>query len=164
MTGRPRRASEADVAEIVRVVNLAYRVEDFFIAGDRTNAKDVRDRLTRPESTILVIDGPVAGTLVAAVYLELRVDRVWFGLLAVDPAAQRRGHARRLIEAAEQRCVDANRDLIEIEVVHLREELPAFYRRLGFLLGGERPSPDAHKLKRPAHMLIMHKRIGVPEV
>ncbi|MEO8478019.1 MAG: GNAT family N-acetyltransferase [Gemmatimonadota bacterium] len=164
MTDKPRRASEADVAEIVRVVNLAYRVEDFFLEGDRTNAEDIVARLARPEATILVVDDPQGATLVAVVYVELRVDHVWFGLLSVDPAAQGRGHARALLEAVERRCGDAHIELIEIEVVNLREELPEFYRRLGFALVGQRPFYDAYKLKRPAHMLVMRKRLGAPAV
>jgi len=153
----PRRASDRDVAEIVRVVNLAYRVEDFFIDGDRTDAADIADRLARPGAEILVIDSADGRGLVAAVHVETRGDLLWFGLLSVDPAEQGRGHARALIEAVEQRCRDLGLCLIEIDVVNLREELPAFYARFGFAEGGRRSFHDSHKLTRPAEMVVMRK-------
>lgn len=155
----PRRAEPADVPEIVRVVNLAYRVEDFFIDGDRTSLEDMAARLRRAGSEVLVIDGAQSGSLTAVIYLEHRGDRLWFGLLSVDPAARGQGHARRLIEAAEQRCREAGLSRLEIDVVDLRTELPDFYRRLGFAVVGERPFPDPHKLIRPARMLVFEKRL-----
>ncbi|HET9066569.1 MAG TPA: GNAT family N-acetyltransferase [Gemmatimonadales bacterium] len=155
----PRAAGTSDIAEIVRVVNLAYRVEDFFINSDRTDAADVATRLARRGAEILVVDAVDGQGLVAAVYLETRGDLLWFGLLSVDPAAQGRGRARALIEAVERRCRDAGLDLIEIDVVDLREELPAFYARLGFVECGRRPFHDSHKLTRPAEMIVMQKML-----
>jgi len=155
----PRRAVAADIPEIVRVVNLAYRVEDFFIRGDRTDAADIGARLERPGARILVVDGDLAGSLAAAVYLEHRADRVWFGLLSVDPPRQGSGLARLLIDAVEADARAAAVPLVEIDVVDLRTELPAFYARLGYVQVGERPFPDPHKLRRPAHMVVMQKAL-----
>lgn len=159
MTGRLRRASHADVTEIVRVVNAAYRVEDFFIRGDRTDVEDIGARLERPGAQVLVVDGDLPGSLAAAVYLEHRADRVWFGLLSVDPPRQGSGLARLLIDAVEADARAAAVPLVEIDVVDLRTELPAFYARLGYVQVGERPFPDPHKLTRPARMLVFRKRL-----
>lgn len=159
MTGRARRASHADVTEIVRVVNAAYRVEDFFIRGDRTDVEDIGARLERPGAQVLVVDGDLPGSLAAAVYLEHRADRVWFGLLSVDPPRQGSGLARLLIDAVEADARAAAVPLVEIDVVDLRTELPAFYARLGYVQVGERPFPDPHKLTRPARMLVFRKRL-----
>ena len=52
----PRPGTVDDVAEIVRVTNLAYRVEDFFVRGDRTRDAEVRDRMARGGAAFLVID------------------------------------------------------------------------------------------------------------
>jgi GNAT superfamily N-acetyltransferase len=149
----------ADIPEIVRVVNLAYRVEDFFINGDRTSPEDTAARLQRVGSDVLVIEGAQPGTLAAVIYLERRGDRLWFGLLSVDPAARGQGHARQLIGAVEMRCRAAGLALLEIDVVDLRTELPAFYHRLGFREVGTRPFPDPGKLRRPAHMVVMQKAL-----
>jgi len=153
----PRVASAQDVPELVRVINLAYRVEDFFIDGDRTNDNDVRRRMTRPHAAFLVLDGTEPGALAAAVYTEIRGERGYFGMLSVDPAFQHRGLARTLIGAVEDRCRAAGCTVLDIEVVDLREELPPFYRRFGFTTAGEAPFTDPGKLKRPAHLVVMTK-------
>ncbi|MCA9764603.1 MAG: GNAT family N-acetyltransferase [Gemmatimonadetes bacterium] len=159
MTGRARRASHADVTEIVRVVNAAYRVEDFFIRGDRTSAEDVRARMARPGAEILVLDDETPGRLAGLVYLERRPGALWFGMLSVDPVKQGRGIARRLIGAVEVQARAEGLARVEIDVVDLRTELPAFYARLGYVQVGERPFPDPHKLTRPARMLVFRKRL-----
>lgn len=142
------------------MVNLAYRVEDFFVRGDRLTPSLVAAYGSRPHGAFLVIDGDVPGRLAASVYFEMREDRGWFAMLAVDPAAQGRGLARALISAVEARCRALALPWIELEVVDLRTELPAFYERFGFAVTGRRPFPDPEKLKRPAAMVVMGKAIG----
>lgn len=156
----PRLAGAEDAAEIARVVNLAYRVEDFFIDGDRTSEADVLERLSRPGAGFLVIDGDAPGLLVAAVYVELRGDVGYFGLLSVDPAHQRRGIARRLVDATEAYCASHGCRAVDIDVVDLRTELPPFYHALGYRETGTAGFKDAHKLKRPATMIVMRKTLG----
>lgn len=156
----PRDATVDDADELVRVINLAYRVEDFFIHGDRTDRGDVLARLSRPGAGFLVTEAGAPGRLAAAVYLELRGTIGYFGLLSVDPAAQRRGHARRLIAAVEARCAAHGCTSVEIDVVDLRTELPPFYAALGYRPAGTAPFKDAHKLKRPATMVVMRKPLA----
>jgi GNAT superfamily N-acetyltransferase len=150
-----RRAAVVDLPEILRVVNLAYRVEDFFIEGDRITPAQLRARFAHPGAEFLVIDGDVPGTLAAAVHFESRPDHGWFGLLAVDPVAQGRGYAHALMVAMRARCAQLGLPALEIEVVDLRMELPPFYARYGFVEIDRRPFLDAHKLKRPAALIVM---------
>jgi ribosomal protein S18 acetylase RimI-like enzyme len=49
---------------------------------------------------------------------------------------------------------------LELEVVDLRTELPAFYERFGFEVTGRRPFPDPETLTRPADMIVMGKHVG----
>ena len=155
----PRVAVPQDVPELVRVINLAYRVEDFFVNGDRTNDADVRDRMAKPNAAFLVLESAEPGRLAAAVYTEIRGERGYFGMLAVDPAAQKSGLGRALIGTVEDRCRAAGCVVLDIEIVNLREELPPFYRRFGFAPTGETPFTDPHKLKRPAHLVVMTKTL-----
>jgi GNAT superfamily N-acetyltransferase len=157
MTAGWRVATEADVAELVRVINLAYRVEDFFIDGDRTDAAGVLERMRRPAAEFLVVDAGEPGRLAAVVYLEQRGERGYFGMLSVDPTVQRRGLGRRLVAAAEARCRERGCVALDLDVVDLRLELPAYYAALGFQPAGTAPFKDVHKLKRPAVMLLMSK-------
>ncbi len=152
-----RRATIADLPEVLRVVNLAYQVEAFFIAGDRITPTELRERFERPGAEFLVIDGAASGPLVAAVHFEPRGEHGWFGLLAVDPAAQGAGHARLLIAAMEERCRALHLPALQLEVVDLRTELPPFYAKFGFVDVERKPFPDTGKLTIPAEMVVMRK-------
>lgn len=163
MARGPRLAEPPDAAEVARVVNLAYRVEDFFIHGDRTDPDDVLARIARPGAGFLVIDDEEPGSLAAAVYVELRGSVGYFGLLAVDPARQGRGYARRVVAGLEEHFARLGCGAVEIDVVNLRTELPAFYHALGYLPTGTAPFKDTHKLKMPAEMILMRKAI-IPSV
>lgn len=160
ITPIPRVATSADIPELTRVINAAYRVEDFFIDGDRTSIPELQAMMARPMAAFLALDTTGGPGLAAAVYLELRGRSLYFGMLSVDPARQKQGHSRRLIDAIEARAQEAGCTSLEIEVVNLREELPAFYERLGFVVTGEKPFHTADKLKRSAHMVLMRKPLG----
>jgi GNAT superfamily N-acetyltransferase len=158
----PRLACAADVAALVRLINAAYRVEDFFVHGDRTGEADVRAHLDTRGGCFLVLDGEAPGELAGAVYVEVRGDRGYFGMLSVDPGRQRQGLGRLLAAAAEAHCRTAGCQVLDIDVIDLRRELPAFYAALGFEPAGVGPFPDPDKLRRPAHVVVMSKRLGPP--
>ena len=153
----PRPATTDDVAAIVRLVNAAYRVEDFFVRGDRTSEEDVRARLAASNGAFLVMDTPGDDTLAGAVYVEIRGDRGHFAMLAVDPAREKQGIARSLVRAVEAHCLEAGCRHLDIDVVNLRRELPPFYEKLGFAPRGTAPFPDTAKLRRAAHVVLMTK-------
>ena len=155
MSARP--ATERDIPEIVRVINLAYRVEDFFIDGDRTKTQEIAALFADPNACFLVIDASDRGMLAAAVFVDLNDGRGHFAMLSVDPASQKKGLGRRLISAVEEYCVAAGCTALDIEIVNLREELPAYYAALGFVEGGMAPFPNRAKLRRDAHLVLMTK-------
>jgi GNAT superfamily N-acetyltransferase len=156
----PRIAGPADVAELVRVTNLAYQVEKFFIDGERTSEAEARRLMAQPHSAFLVIDDPEApGRLRGSVYTEADGGRGYFAMLAVDPAHQRTGLARRLIAAVEDRCRAAGCAHLDFDMINLREELPAFYARFGFVQIGTSVMGDRHKLLRECHRINMSKAL-----
>ena len=152
----PRPATAGDIPALVRLINSAYRVESFFVNGDRTTERDLKARISSPGGGFLVI-GPPAGELEGAVFVEVQGDRGHFGMLAVDPTRQNRGIGRTLVGAAEDHCRTAGCRVIELDVVNLRRELPAFYASLGYTPVGTAPFPDPGKLSRPAHLVVMSK-------
>ncbi len=154
-----RDAVAADIPEIVRVTNIAYRVEEFFKRGDRTSADDIRRRMNEPNASFVVIESD-AGTLAGAVWMEILKDRGHFGLLAVDPAHQGKGIARALIDGVEQRCTARGCHHVDIEVVNLREDLPPFYSKLGFEVSGTKPFSPPEELTRAAHLVTWSKAIS----
>ena len=156
---RPRIAGPGDISELVRLINAAYRVEEFFIDGDRTNASDIAARMQAPDASFLVVDGD-PGSLAATVCVTLHGNHAHFGLLAVDPDRQRQGLARSLITAVEEHCRAAGCRELEMDFVNLREELPAVYAALGFIETGETATlPAEERLTRPAHLVRMWKRL-----
>jgi len=159
-----RTAGPQDLAEILRIVNLAYRVEDFFVRGDRLTMSLLEGYAARAAGGFLVVDGMMEGTLAASVYFEARADCGWFAMLAVDPSLQGRGLARALIGAVEHRCRALRLPRLELEVVDLRTELPPFYAKLGFVEIGRKPFPDLGKLTRPAEMIVMAKSLAAGEI
>lgn len=157
MNLRIREAAAADAAELATLINLAYRVEDFFIDGNRTDAEDVIAHL---RSGLFLIAEQDA-RLVGAVYVELRGDaRGYFGMLSVDPAVQGGGIGRKLIAAAENLCRARGCRIMELQVVDLRTELPPFYRRFGYEVSGTAPFPDVAKKKRACAFILMSKPLG----
>ena len=152
-----RTAESTDAENIARLVNAAFRPERFFIDADRTDPDRVRALLEKGEFLL----AEEAGVLVACVYVELRGERGYFGLLAVDPTRQRNGMGSRLIEAAEQYCRAAGSNFMDLTTVNLRKELPGYYRRRGYTESGTLPFPaDQHPPKIPCHLVKMSKPLG----
>lgn len=151
-----RSAGAGDVPALVDLINRAYRVEAFFHHGERTDAAGVRERMAQPGAVFLMLEDT---GLAGAIFLKVTGDRGYFGMLSVDPARQKQGIGRRLIEAAETHCRDAGCRFLDIDVVNLRTELPAFYRHLGFAPYGTEPFPRPELLKQPAHLVLMTKAL-----
>jgi GNAT superfamily N-acetyltransferase len=113
--------------------------------------------MRRPASWFLAIDDDEAAGLAGCVWMEVRGDRGYFGMLAVDPERQGRGLGRTLIAAVEAYCRTAGCRFLDISVVNLRTELPGFYSQFGFAPYGTAPFHDVDKLTRPAHLVLMTK-------
>jgi GNAT superfamily N-acetyltransferase len=148
-----RLATLEDAENVARLVSLAYRVEDFFKYGDRATPDEVR-ALIEHDGAFLVIDDE-AGALVGAIYVSIEGDRGYFGRLAVHPQQTGQGLGGRLIAAAEARCRDAGCRQMDLCVVNLREDLPPFYRRFGYVESGTEPFNEPSKI--PCHLVKMSK-------
>jgi GNAT superfamily N-acetyltransferase len=150
-----RAASASDVQQIVALVNFAFRVESFLVYGDRTNPAQINTMFQT--GTFLLAE--TAGQLAGCVYLELRGDRGYFGLLSVDPAHQRQGIGRALVGEAERRAKDVGCKYMDILTVNVRTELIPVYRRLGYAEAGLAPFPPDVPTKIPCHFLRMSKSL-----
>lgn len=153
---KTRIARPNDAKRVAALISLAYRVEDFFKIGDRTDEDDVRARMGKGEF-LLLEDGD--GALVGAVYVVIHDETGYFGMLSIDPARQGQGLGRQLIVAAEAHCRSAGCRQMELEVVNLRTELPPFYRRFGYVETVTRPFPDHDRAKLPCHFIVMTKSL-----
>jgi len=148
-----RTAEPVDAPAIARLVNDAFRPERFFIDADRTNPEKVAALLEKGKFLLLFEGGVLAG----CVYTEIRGARGYFGLLAVEPQRRRAGIGARLIAAAEQHCRSAGCRFMDLTFVNVRQELPAYYRRLGYVENGALPFPADQVVKIPVHLVQMSK-------
>lgn len=151
-----RTAELEDGENIARLVNAAFRPERFFSEGDRTNREKVRELLQKGKFLLR----EEAGRLTGCIYVELRGDRGYFGLLAVEPARQRCGLGSRMIAAAEDYCRAAECRFMDLTIVNLRAELPAFYHRLGYTESGTLPFPRDQHTNQPCHLVKMSKALA----
>jgi GNAT superfamily N-acetyltransferase len=152
-----RIAESADAENIALLVNSAFRPERFFTDGDRTNPEKVRALMQKGKFLLNEEDG----RLVGCVYVELRGERGYFGLLAVDPVLQRAGLGSRLVRAAEDLCRADGCVFMDLTIVNLRKELPGFYARRGYVESGTLAFPDdQHPPKMPCHLVRMSKSLS----
>jgi GNAT superfamily N-acetyltransferase len=152
-----REASEQDAEDIAALINEAYLpAEGFLYDGPRISIEEVRDKLG---SGGFLLRETAIGSLEGCVYVEVRDEVGYFGLLAVSTDRQHHGLGRRLVSAAEAWFRDRGCTAVEIDVVNHRRELFPFYGGMGYRVIGEKPFEDAH-LHQPCHFVMMRKMLG----
>ncbi|MGP1716975.1 MAG: GNAT family N-acetyltransferase [Methylophilus sp.] len=144
-----RIAQVSDTPVICALVNAAYRgetsragwtTEADLLTGVRTSERTIQALIASEDACILL--GEEAGGVVAAcICLERHPDSagiVHLGMIAVSPLLQNRGYGKTMILAAEK-LAKAQWEVqrAEMMVISLREELIAFYQRLGYQATGE---------------------------
>lgn len=157
MTNSVRMASPPDAEGIKTLINSAFRTaEQFFIETDRISLESVNDLFITGKFML----GESESVVAACVYIELRGDRAYFGLLAVDPARQHSGLGSLLVDTAEEYGREVGCRFMDIKVVNLRDELIGFYRRRGYVETGTSPFPSNLETKLPCHFIEMTKPLG----
>jgi GNAT superfamily N-acetyltransferase len=151
-----RFAKGADVDALAALINVAFRVEQPFIVGDRTNPDGVRNYMQKGKF-LLAED---AAGLAGCVFIELRGDRGYVGLLGVDPPRQGTGLGRKLMDAAENHLREVGCRAADLRIVSARTPLPAFYRHLGYIETGTAPFAPDVPLKAPCHYILMSKSLS----
>jgi GNAT superfamily N-acetyltransferase len=150
-----RQAELSEAAAITSLINAAFRVEKFFIDGDRIQLNQIKAFFEKGEFLVLADGQGLAG----CVYVEIRGERGYFGLLSIDPGRQRSGLGSRLVKIAEDRCRERHCRFLDLQIVNLREELPGFYTRRGYIADGTAPFPSDTPTKLPCHFVKMWKAL-----
>lgn len=137
-----RRALPSDVETIVSVVQSAYRgdasragwtTEADLLDGQRTDADEVASLIRSEPERSLVLLAEHDGRLLACCHLADRGAHAYFGMFAVDPAAQGSGLGRSVLAEAERIARD-DWGLPEqrMTVISARGDLIAWYERRGY--------------------------------
>jgi GNAT superfamily N-acetyltransferase len=171
-----KAAVEADYAEVIALVNLAFRgsgssaswnIEAGIIEGQRLNESLLREDLAaKPAAHLLIHRDEQNGTLLGTVWLDPGKDGVWgLGLLTVRPDLQHRQLGRTLLRAAEELAKERGAQRIHMTVVNVRTTLIAWYERRGYTLTGKtQPFPYGDErfgrpLRDDLHFVVLEKDI-----
>ena len=149
-----RIADSSDDEKITAVINAAFKIaEGFFVDGNRITLEEVRQHGSSGAFLVAENDDAVTG----CVYVEPRGERAYLGLLSVNPAVQQGGLGSRLMEAGEDYCRQRGARFMDIYIVNLRTELPAFYEHRGYVENGTTPFPADVPTKQACHFINMTK-------
>jgi GNAT superfamily N-acetyltransferase len=150
-----RLALPNDVAELVRLINAAFVVEQPFIEGDRIDPDGVRAYMEKGKFLLAEDSAGLAG----CVYVELRGERGYLGLLGVDLPRQGTGLGRKLMDAAEDYFRAAGCRGIDLRIISPRAPLQALYSHLGYTQTGTAPFAPDVPVKVPCHYILMSKSL-----
>jgi GNAT superfamily N-acetyltransferase len=150
-----RTATYTDSYAITRLVNTAFLVEQFFIERDRTNPAEIGN-LMRKGTFLLAEEG---STLVGCIYMELRGEHGYFGMLSIDPQRQSKGLGRQLVGEVEKYFRDAGCKSCDLKIVNVRTELHDLYHRWGYVDTGTAIYNDPTPTKIPVHFIEMSKAL-----
>ena len=140
-----RTAKNDDVAQLVELINLAYRAqsdrswttEKKFVDGTRITNEQLSEDLNRSNFKLFVGENE-QGLLVACIGLSLDHNSVEIGTFAIDSLVQNLGYGKQMLNYVEayvaQSCLEV-RDLI-MYVLDVRSELIAYYQRRGYQITG----------------------------
>ncbi|HUZ44032.1 MAG TPA: GNAT family N-acetyltransferase [Acidimicrobiales bacterium] len=136
-----RPAGAADVTALVEMVQNAYRgqggpgrwtTEAHLVRGRRTSPGEVLEAIEAGRSTVLVAEDD-QGLLASCHVRDLGAGRAYLGMFAVRPGQQGRGVGRAMMAAAEAWATGAwGCRRVEMHVIAGRDELLAWYERLGY--------------------------------
>ena len=154
---RIRVATMADRTAMMPAINKAFAIEKF-LEGTRTDEARLAEMMVTGE---FLIAQNGAGEIVASVYVEVKGNRGYLGMLAVDPAEQGKELGRVMVDAVEDYCREKGCSGVDLVVISLRTDLPPFYRKLGYVETGTEEFHPSRKLKAgvECHCIVMSKEL-----
>jgi predicted N-acetyltransferase YhbS len=144
-TGSVSIATEADIPELVILINSAYRGESSkkgwtteadLLEGQRTDGESLKTLFTTPGSVLLKYVNE-NNTISACVNLQQQGRKLYLGMLTVSPSLQASGIGKKLLAASEQYARENKVEAIRMTVISIRLELIAWYERHGYNRTGE---------------------------
>jgi len=137
------------------LINAAFEVERPFIGGDRIDREGTLKYLSAGQFLLLEENTQLVG----CVYLEKQTDRMYLGLLSIDPAQQGKGLGRKLMTAAEEFAMNAGSVAIDLRAISPRTDIQPFYAHLGYVVTGTSPMPPEIRMVVPSHFVHMSKSL-----
>lgn len=157
------KSTIADVPELVKLVNSAYRGESsqkgwtseaHLLSGIRIDEETLIQNITDPTAAILKYTNDEA-QIIGCVYLQVsKDDRLYLGMLTVSPGLQTNGIGRQLLHEAEIVAQQSKCNTIFMTVITTRLELISWYERRGYINTGKKvPFPTDKKFGVPNELI-----------
>jgi ribosomal protein S18 acetylase RimI-like enzyme len=137
-------ATPIDIPEISALVNSAYRGESSkqgwtteadLLGGIRTNEDLLFEEFNNPRNFFLkCIDAE--NKIIGSVMLQHKKDKLYLGMLTVNPTIQNQGIGKKLLKAAEDCAKANNKTAVIMTVITARTVLIAWYERHGYINTG----------------------------
>lgn len=138
------KAERSDAQAIAQLINSAYRGESSrkgwtteadILDGLRTTTQDVTNIINRTDAFMLmgVLNDEIVATIACERQMMANALTAHFGMVAVKPTLQNKGHGKDLINAAEAMTKREWRVAgFHMSVISIREDVIRFYERLGY--------------------------------
>ncbi len=150
-----RIATPSDALTLHTLINSAFQIESFFKFEDRLTFAQLQGYFR----TGVFLLAEESSDILGCIYVELRGQRAYLGLLAIDPAHQREGIGSALMAEAGRYAASAGCRFLDIRVVSVRPELIGVYARSGFAETGTEPFPEELPTRIPCHFITMSKSV-----
>lgn len=163
------KATINDVSELNILINSAYRgdssrkgwtTEANILDGIRTSENELIEIIQKPNHNIFkfVNDNKIE----ACVLLIEKSDKLYLGMLTVNPELQNSGIGKKILLFANELAQKLELKSIEMTVISVRHELIAWYQRHGFIDNGNREpfpmdDPEFGLPKQHLEFIVMEK-------
>ncbi len=154
------------------MLNSAYRgetskqgwtTEAHLIAGEtRTDEADLK-QLIEQEGSVFLKYTNQDQQIIGCVNLQQHDDKLYLGMLSVEPQLQGGGTGKQLLQAAEEYAKALHYAAIYMSVISVRTELIQWYERHGYKDTGERHPFEGDELigtqLQPFEFIMMEKKV-----
>jgi ribosomal protein S18 acetylase RimI-like enzyme len=164
-------ATPDNVPALNKLVNSAYRGESSrkgwateadLIDGTRITEGILHELLSTPG--LIILTYKEKNELLGCVELRKDADKMYLGMLSVNPEIQAKGIGKILMQAGEAHARQQHCSKVYMTVVSVRDKLIDWYLRQGYSLTGERKPfamPDERwgTPKQPLEFVVMEKQM-----
>ncbi len=167
-----RRATLQDAGPLAQLVNSAYRgassrkgwtTEADLLDGTRTDETGIVELISKANHALLICESE--GKLLGCVEVDTSSpDKLYLGMLTVNPDLQGLGIGKILMKAAESEGAKSGCLSVYMTVISVRKELIDWYKRQGYQETGERKpfgfnDPKFGLPKKPLEFIVLEKKL-----
>ena len=145
------KAELVDAEAIAKLINTAYRgetsrkgwtTEADLLDGQRADFDGILESLEKKNCYFILAQNskpdPSDPRVFGSVFIEIKKDCLYFGMLTVHPNFQGLGLGKWFLKQVENEAIRWDRKKVQMTVIGQRHELISWYQRHGFKTTGQR--------------------------